>query len=189
MNTVITIVTDFMVALLPVPLVWQLQLNLRSKVSLIFVLSLGMFAAIAAIVKAEIQKTIFQDPDPFVHDRFTLWRFIELDVGIVAASLPALKPLFNWFLGAARDLTTRIPRPTAAPDSLGYHKQSERSDRAIVLDEYNTRANTVRISSRPSNGNLWGVVSGKDSDESILPLRNEDKKPNGIVVTRDVHVG
>jgi hypothetical protein len=188
-STVITIITDFIVALLPVPLIWQLQLNLRSKISLIFVLSLGVFAAIAAIVKAGIQKTILADPDPFVHDRFTLWRFIEFDVGIIAASLPALKPLFNRLLGAARGLTTRTPRATAAPDSLGYHKHSERSDRGIILDEYNARANTVRISSRPSNGNLWSVAPGKDSDESILPLHNVEGKPNGIVVTRDVHVG
>ena len=188
-SAVITIITDFIVALLPVPLVWQLQLNLRSKISLIFVLSLGIFAAIAAIVKAGIQKIILADPDPFVQDRFTLWRFIELDVGIIAACLPALKPLFNRLLGAARGLTTRTARATAAPDSLGYHKRSERSDQGIILDEYNMRANTVHISSRPSNGNLWSVRPGKDSDESILPLHNVEGKPNGIVITRDIHVG
>ncbi|XPS73004.1 hypothetical protein M3J09_005158 [Ascochyta lentis] len=190
MNTVITIATDFMVALLPVPLVWQLQLNLRAKISLILVLSLGVFAAVAAIVKAGIQKTVFADPDPFVHDRFTLWRFIEFDVGIIAASLPALKPMFNWFLGAARGLTTRTPRPTGAPNSLGYQKQSERSDKGIVLDEYSRRAtNTVSISSRPPNTNVWSGGTAKNSDESILPLHNVEEKSNGIVVTRDVHVG
>lgn len=176
-------------ALLPVPLVWQLQLNFRSKTSLIMVLSLGIFAAAAAIVKAEIQKTYFSDPDPFVHDRFTLWRFIEFDVGIIAASLPALKPMFNWFLGAARGLTTRTLRATAAPDSLGYHKQPERSDRGIVLNEYNPRSTTtIKISSRPSNSEMWSG-GPKHSDESILPFHNIQEKPNGIVVTRDVHIG
>lgn len=179
-----------MIALLPVPLVWQLQLNLRSKLSLIVVLSLGIFAAIAAIVKAVIQKTVFQNPDPFVHDTFTLWRFIEFDVGIIAASLPALKPLFNWCLGAARSLTTKTQRNTGAPNSLGYQKQSEHSDKGIVLNEYNSKtANTVRISSRPQNGNLWTIGQAKDSDESILPLHNTlEEKAGGIVVTRDVHI-
>ena len=187
-RVVITIVTDLMIALLPVPLVWQLQLNLRAKLSLLLVLSLGIFAAVAAIVKAEIQETILSDLDPFVHDPFTLWRFIEFDVGIIAASLPALKPIFNWFLGAARGFTSRTARATAAPNSLGYQKQSERSDRGIVLNEYNSRTtNTVRISSRPPNSNMWS--GAKNSDESILPLHNMEDKPNGIVVTRDVHVG
>ncbi|KAJ4339764.1 hypothetical protein N0V87_002964 [Didymella glomerata] len=188
-NTVTTIVTDFIIALLPVSLVWQLQLNLRAKLSLIMVLSLGIFAAVAAIVKAEIQKVILSDPDPFVHDRFTLWRFIEFDVGIIAASLPALKPLFNWFLGSVRSLTTRAARSNGAPNSLGYQKQSERSDKGIVLNEYNPRStNTVRISSRPSNGRFFTVGPGKNSDESILPLHNVEEKPGGIVVTRDIHV-
>jgi hypothetical protein len=188
-GAVTTIVTDFIIALLPVPLVWQLQLNLRAKLSLIMVLSLGIFAAVAAIVKAEIQKVILSDPDPFVHDRFTLWRFIEFDVGIIAASLTALKPLFNWFLGSVRSLTTRAARSNGAPNSLGYQKQSERSDKGIVLNEYNPRStNTVRISSRPSNGNFFTVGPGKNSDESILPLHNVEEKPGGIVVTRDIHV-
>lgn len=154
-----------------------------------FVLSLGVFAAAAAIVKAGIQKEIFADPDPFVHDRFTLWRFIEFDVGIIAASLPALKPLFSWFLGAARGLTTRSPQATNAPNSTGYQKQSEHSDSGIVLNEYNPQtANTVRISSRPSNNMVWNGGTAQNSDESILPLHNTEEKPNGIVVTRDVHV-
>ena len=133
--------------------------------------------------------TYFQEPDPFVHDRFTLWRLIEFNVGIIAASLPALKPMFNWCLGAARSFTTRSQRGAVAPNSLGYQKQSERSDKAIVLDEFNPRsANTVRISSNPSHGNLWSVGPGKESDESILPLHNVKEKPGNIVVTRGVHV-
>ncbi|KAJ4992441.1 hypothetical protein SVAN01_02150 [Stagonosporopsis vannaccii] len=190
MNTIITIVTDFMIALLPIPLVWQLQLNLRSKISLMFVLSLGVFAAIAAIVKSEIQKTVFKDPDPFVHDRFTLWRFIELDIGIIAASLPALKPLFSWCLGAARNLTTRIQRPTDAPNSLGYQKHSERSDKDIVLGEIiGGPSNTVRIpSTRPLDGSIRVVGPGKESEESILPVHNIEEKAGTIFITRGVYV-
>lgn len=69
---VTTIITEFMVALMPVPLEWQPQLNLRAKITLMFVLSLGIFDAISAIVKAEIQNTNSQDPGPYVEDCFTL---------------------------------------------------------------------------------------------------------------------
>jgi hypothetical protein len=77
---------------MPFPLVWQLQLNLRAKISLMFVLTRGIFAAISAIVKAEIQKTNFQDPDPHIENRFSLWKTIEMDAGLIAASLPAFNP-------------------------------------------------------------------------------------------------
>lgn len=185
-SVVTTIVTDFMIALLPIPLVWQLQLNLRSKISLMFVLTLGIFAAIAAIVKGEIQKTVLQDPDPFVHDRFTLWRFIELDSGLIAASLPACKPLFNWCLGAARGLTSRAQKGNT---SLGYRKQSERSGRGIALELCECDpANSVRISSRRPNGSHWTVGLAQDSDENILPLHNVEEKPGTIIVKKDILV-
>lgn len=188
-NTVTTIITEFMVALMPVPLVWQLQLNLRAKISLMFVLTLRIFAAISAIVKAEIQKTFFQDPDPYVEDRFTLWRNTEMDVGLIAASLPALKPLFNWFLGAARSLTTRAQRDLSSPATLGYHKQSENTDKGIALGAYNSSsANEAGISSKPKNGNMWSIGAAKNSDESILPLHNAEENPGTILVTRDVRV-
>lgn len=42
----------------------------------------------------------------FVHDWYSMWNFIELDVGIVAASLPTLKPLFGRLLNQARRWTS-----------------------------------------------------------------------------------
>lgn len=118
----------------------------------------------------------------------TVWRFIELDVGIIAASLPALKPLFNWFLGAARNLTARAGRGSNVPNS-GYQMQSERSDKDIAMDEYNSKTtNATRISSSPAASQCWSSGQPKGSDESILPLHNIDDNFNTIVVTRDVHV-
>ncbi|KAJ4371820.1 hypothetical protein N0V86_008374 [Didymella sp. IMI 355093] len=199
LRQVSSILASFGVALVKMSIAYFLLRLVVHRGYVYFLHGLNIFMALVtfacvgtlAIVKAEIQRVILSNPDPFVHDSFTLWRFIEFDVGIIAASLPALKPLFNWCLGAARSLTTRAQRNTGAPNSLGYRKQSERSDKGIVLNNYNSRsANTVRISSRPSNGNLWTVGPGKISDESILPLHNNlEKKPGGIVVTRGVHVG
>jgi hypothetical protein len=42
---VINIVTDTILALLPVPLVWNLQLNMRTKATLTMVLGLGFLYA------------------------------------------------------------------------------------------------------------------------------------------------
>ncbi|KAI4712351.1 hypothetical protein J4E89_002618 [Alternaria sp. Ai002NY15] len=55
-------------------------------------------------MKARVSKTIMNDPERFVHDAFSMWNFIELEVGIIAASLPSLKPLCNRFLEAARSV-------------------------------------------------------------------------------------
>ncbi|KAF1846117.1 uncharacterized protein K460DRAFT_239927, partial [Cucurbitaria berberidis CBS 394.84] len=98
MNSSFNIITDVLFACLPVPLIWQLQLNFRTKVSLIVILSLGWFACVAAIIKAVKQWTVLTEPDWTVKDSFNVWNYIEFTVGIIAASLPTIKPLFNWFL-------------------------------------------------------------------------------------------
>ncbi|KAF2026203.1 hypothetical protein EK21DRAFT_74787 [Setomelanomma holmii] len=93
-NAVVNITTDFILALIPVPLVWRLQLNLRSRMSLIAVLSLGIFASISGIIK-QTNASQFRDLEPYIKDAYSIWNFLGLDFGIIAASLPALKPLFS----------------------------------------------------------------------------------------------
>ncbi|OAG02010.1 uncharacterized protein CC84DRAFT_1046309, partial [Paraphaeosphaeria sporulosa] len=104
MNSLFNIITDVLFATLPIPLIWKLQINMRTKISLVVVLSLGWFACAAAIVKAAQQYTVLDDPDWTVHDSFNVWNYIELTVGIIAASLPALKPLFHWALNTVSAL-------------------------------------------------------------------------------------
>ncbi|GME41292.1 Bacterial alpha-L-rhamnosidase [Neofusicoccum parvum] len=141
-NSIVNILTDFLFASLPVPLVWQLQVNLRTKLTLASILSLGFFASAAAIVKCVKQWNVLEDPDWTVHNSFNVWNYIELNIGIIAASLPALKPLFNWFLETARAITSsggrsgnRRPSGYNAYGSrsaaLGYMKQPESSSFAL----------------------------------------------------------
>lgn len=61
--TVVNIITDFLFASLPIPLVFQLQVNLRTKMTLVSILSLGFFASAAAIVKCIKQWNVLTDLD------------------------------------------------------------------------------------------------------------------------------
>ncbi|EOD50312.1 putative phosphatidylserine decarboxylase protein [Neofusicoccum parvum UCRNP2] len=101
-----------------------------------------LWGMIAAIVKCVKQWNVLEDPDWTVHNSFNVWNYIELNIGIIAASLPALKPLFNWFLETARAITSsggrsgnRRPSGYNAYGSrsaaLGYMKQPESSSFAL----------------------------------------------------------
>ncbi|KAF7441853.1 hypothetical protein A1F99_137050 [Pyrenophora tritici-repentis] len=104
-NAMINCLTDFLLALLPVTLIWQLSVNLRTRISLIAILSLGIFVGAAGAFRATAFNTILKDPRRFVHDKWMMWNYVELTVGIIAGSLPALKPLFVRMLKAAREKT------------------------------------------------------------------------------------
>lgn len=177
-------------------MIWKLQLNTRTKISLICVLSLGYFASAAAIVKAVQQFHVLEDPDWTVNDSFNIWNFIELTVGIVAASLPALKPLFNWFLDTARAFTSATRTKNngynnyhKGASSLGYQKQTE--DSSIGLHSLATKTDSPRdpysVDVLHPHEKEWDMEIAKKSDDSILPQQGRPTG-QGIVMTREIHV-
>jgi hypothetical protein len=62
-STAINIATDLLFAILPIPLVWKLQLTVRTKLGLVCILSLGFFAAATAIYKTPMQYHFFEVQD------------------------------------------------------------------------------------------------------------------------------
>jgi hypothetical protein len=193
-NSIINIATDFLLALLPVPLIWKLQIGLRTKI-LVEILSLGLFACTAGIVKSTYNKTILTDPRRFVHDGYSMWNFIELNVGIIAASLPTLKPFLTRLVEVARGLTSG-------------QKESGYSDRAAVSPPRNHRpdswhkprlwTDSISISlqtfgqlhsSVAGDRTTWNADATRNSEEGILVLQELGiSSDGGIRVTREFTV-
>ncbi|CAN9447753.1 unnamed protein product [Alternaria sp. RS040] len=196
-NSIVNIATDFLLALLPIPVIFSLQVRIRIKIMLALVLSLGIFASVAGIMKAHASKTILNDPERFVHDTFSMWNFIELDVGILAASLPTLRPLFNRFLEAARSVvqsqSTTTPRFSfREPGLLGYAKQTDEFGEVLELGQYKAGCETTaRVSSRSPEGHdarSWRVDEAHNS-ESVMPtIHSCVSHSKDILVTKDISV-
>jgi hypothetical protein len=154
-----------------------------------------------------MQWNALDDLDWTVRDSFNIWNYIEFTIGIIAASLPALKPLFNWFLEAARAITTgRGSRETGRASaymnrtSLGYQDMGDKSDKSINLQSFTSGGASSAASGKPYNvritaphtgiaGNgAWDMVHTKQSDESIRPLQPPVAVHNGIMMTKEVRV-
>ncbi|CZT51243.1 uncharacterized protein RSE6_12363 [Rhynchosporium secalis] len=103
-NGAINIFTDFFFATLPIPLILPLQINLRTKISLMCILGLGYFACAAAIMREHLLAKFFDEVDPFYDYSLQVWNGIEINVGILAACLPSLRPLFASILETANTL-------------------------------------------------------------------------------------
>ncbi|KAK7908971.1 hypothetical protein PG985_014849 [Apiospora marii] len=98
-NSIINILTDMFFAVLPAPMLWNVQINVRTKASLICIMGLGVFAVAAAIVKSLFLSNYGKTGD-FLWDStdLTIWISTECNTGIIAACLPCLKPLFKRLL-------------------------------------------------------------------------------------------
>ncbi|ETI19928.1 hypothetical protein G647_08943 [Cladophialophora carrionii CBS 160.54] len=179
-NSSVNIATDVLFALLPIPVVWQLQANLRTKLTLCFVLSLGIFACISSIIKTVKQAHALEDPDWTYHDSFFMWNNIEFNIGILAASLPTLRPLFAKILGATARFTSnnsRNPGQYYDPDGLAYGKSKtdKRSARkpASQYYQFGSRQSTELGDLRRGAGTKLGgftstVTAGDDNSDKIM---------------------
>jgi len=181
LNTSVTIVTDILFVILPIPVIWGLQLNIRTRITLIGVLSLGTFACIASIIKLSIQINILSTPDQTRNDSYNIWNSVELSVGIIAACLPSLRPLFKNLLETTRSYTGSRNRITdyAAGSRHKFRRQDD-SGLEYGLGVIQQKEPVVRIST------IAGVHSpgGRrtDSEESILHYAQ------GITKTTDITV-
>ena len=95
----------------------------------------------------QLSSSHFGVPEPYIYDTYSIWNFIELDVGIIAASLPALKPLLSWFRDTARGLTGKHKSASAEV----FQRQIRAVDNdGFALMEYGSKGE-VKITSRPQD--------------------------------------
>ncbi|UKZ49109.1 hypothetical protein TrVGV298_003349 [Trichoderma virens] len=99
-----SIISDFTFAILPMFLVWKLQMERRMKIVLVPILSMGCIASVAVAVRFGYIKK-FSDPD-FLYSTvdIAIWSTTEQGLGIAAGSLATLRPLFRK---AAAHISTR----------------------------------------------------------------------------------
>src|SRR6186713_1288208 len=96
MQPVFHAVLDVVYVILPIFLVWNLQLPSRTKFGLSALLSVGLFAGICSMIKisktADLSKT---DDITWAFTDLSIWNVTELNVGIIVGSIPPMRPLFR----------------------------------------------------------------------------------------------
>ncbi|KAK7995325.1 hypothetical protein PG990_014098 [Apiospora arundinis] len=125
----VSIVTDLVLATLPGILMWRVNMKKTVKFSVVVILGLAAFASCATVVRLRYL-TLYNDQKEFMFSTgaIGLWSILEEGIGIVAGSLPALRPLLTLpILGgnsretgnssSAHGTTNRI-LPTATPPSF-----------------------------------------------------------------------
>ncbi|CAI6335951.1 unnamed protein product [Periconia digitata] len=189
-NLALNILTDLLFAVvIPIPMLWHVQMNRRQKSTIIGILGLGIFATAAALIKTAYIPEYGKEGDWLWDSRnITIWTVVECNVGIVAGNLPCLKPLFTRVLGSTYGRGSRntgskgISRTYGG--GTGHHTakksgfNSLSSSKARDNDGYMgkdesyimTTIGADKKRSPSSIGNAYDPESpGKTSEESILP--------------------
>ncbi|KAK3319502.1 integral membrane protein [Cercophora scortea] len=196
-NSSVSVLTDVVFALLPLPMLWKVQLNWRVKTALAGILSLGIFATVAAIVKITFLSNYGKHGD-FLFDSsdLTIWfaapnitpTTVEICTAIIAANFPCLKPLFKTLFN---DASTAGCGHHYGSKYKGYVRNTDPSrntTKSVVggggidgnpgFEMYNRTEVTAE-------GKV-GMSSTSGSEESILPQNLKGRE--GITRTTDVFV-
>ncbi|TVY78177.1 hypothetical protein LSUE1_G007121 [Lachnellula suecica] len=92
-------ITDWAFGILPIFFVWGMQMNPRTKFSVVLILSLGFFASSATIVRFVYIRTL-ADTDDWSWEGINLvkWSMVEPAIAITASNIATLRPMFKSFV-------------------------------------------------------------------------------------------
>ncbi|KAI0177903.1 hypothetical protein BJ166DRAFT_600519 [Pestalotiopsis sp. NC0098] len=98
----ISCVTDWTYSIMPIFLVWSLQMDRKVKISVAAILAAGVIASSATIVRFPYLHFL-NDTDDFLYSTsdIAMWSTIETGLGITAAGVATLRPLLKTFFGGS----------------------------------------------------------------------------------------
>lgn len=92
-NGAFNIATDFIILTMPMGLVYGLQIGRTQKLSLIVVFALGGFVVVTSCLRMTTISFASTTPDTTYDIASTMWTMIEMNVAVVCACMPMLRPV------------------------------------------------------------------------------------------------
>ena len=95
-QAVISVVSDFSFAAFPILILWRVQIDFKTKLGLWVLMCLGFITGACCLVRTVLNNQSV--PLDGTYDGIVnwVWRLFEVQIGIIAACIPTLRPLFIW---------------------------------------------------------------------------------------------
>ncbi|KAH9990140.1 hypothetical protein F4779DRAFT_610148 [Xylariaceae sp. FL0662B] len=166
-NAGFSIATDIIILVIPMPLVYALQIPKVQKIALIMVFTLGVFVLITSCLRITTIDLQATTPDPTYDIASTMWTIIEMNVAVVCACLPQIRPLimklFPRLMPAHYGSRDRHEKPTSYGScySKSYMSRDSKQD----------HGKWARVNGKEAM-NLTSVRKGDASSEEYM-LRDD----------------
>lgn len=101
-QAIISIVSDFSFAALPIVILWRVQIDFKTKIGLWLLMCLGFITGTCSLVRTVLNGQSVPDDETYGGIVNWLWRLLEVQLGIIAACVPTLRPLYKWIMRIVR---------------------------------------------------------------------------------------
>ncbi|KAI5236360.1 hypothetical protein E4T43_08692 [Aureobasidium subglaciale] len=196
-NAVCNSVSDLLILALPIPIVWNLALTRKKKITLSLVFAMGSAGCIVSIVRLRSIIAYLQQGDgdlTYTITDFVVWSAIETMMSMVCTCVPTLKPLFERYFRGIFSGSTHDSKPTGQ-----YYRTDERqtdhSRKGSNMDPFGANIELHRHKNK-AQITANNVDSDTDSTDEILAHRPstvedhvvDDRGTSGIVVSHSYQV-
>lgn len=154
-NAGFSIATDIIILLLPMPLVYQLQVPMPQKVALMAVFALGFFVVVTSCLRITTLDILATTPDTTYDITNVMWTIIEPNVAVVCACLPILRPLIVKLVPILRNRGYTTPYGVS-----GYYGKMSRTQGTQHTQASQIRGDNNDYNNDNNNGSHWVEIGG-----------------------------
>ncbi|KAI1878428.1 hypothetical protein JX265_000360 [Neoarthrinium moseri] len=201
-TTAVNIFTDWATALMPIPLLWNVKMNINQKISVATILGLGIFASLSACIRLKYT-VLLTSTDEYLFGlaNIVIWGYAENGLGMFVGNLSTLRPLFRTFLGLGSSGGDTVPTgltPNGLPSKSAHPYRSfdagyEMGTVHSTKDRKGDIATSTQILGGLDKTSRGSLSSDGESQKNIVekPSRGPGSHgfgPGGIVVSRQIDV-
>ncbi|CAG8148767.1 unnamed protein product [Penicillium olsonii] len=160
---------DIAIFVLPLPVLWKLQLRQKEKIVLTGLFALGFFVTIIQIARIFQVKNLEVITDS---EKLIIWSLVELSLGAIITCIPTFGPLFKSFARNVSSNRRNGTGPSYPLDSItegvSRSKRSGAESSAIFGSRVENTGATVesgreRVVSSHETGSQEHILGGEDS--------------------------
>ncbi|EEH39877.2 hypothetical protein PAAG_02066 [Paracoccidioides lutzii Pb01] len=187
--TLVNILSDFMILILPIQEVLRLQLKTRDKVAVIMIFAVGAFVCVTSIVRATTiaasakVKDVTWSPIPIA-----CWSTVEIHTGIICSCMPMIRQPLAFLFPRLFPISSRHD---SDPNTNTYVKNTRRrkggdtlaTDGLAWMQNHDDHIHLTSIKFYKE-----GQCRPTESEERIFNMENLQPPENGIVTRTDVSI-
>lgn len=181
-------VTDVYLTVLPAVVVWGIKvMTAKARLGLVATLGLSFFASIASVIKVYYVYALYTySPNLHTVERLIMVMGVEINVVVIAASIPVLAPLFLQKSGQSRKGIYKDPvLPTYDISGEGASKGSELQSGKTFKTTSSTKTFVGQSSSSKNNSIVTRTteVFSENGTDTLSPTTPWDEMPEIVFLS------
>jgi hypothetical protein len=164
------ILMDVWILLLPYKLIFSIPRPTREKVAVYSVFGLGAFSTICSVVRFYFLVIALNSKDPYYDSLgVNVWSVIEVNVGIICASMPTLRPLLSR---AQRVRTRHALKMPEKSEGLSGPRGSKRGGLLQVKEIFITLGTVTAGTFKSSRDSVYDEEQWRDEKPPPVPPKD-----------------